>query len=71
MLVSGCARPLVPFRIEIEPLSKIWPSTTHATHLVTVAGRVSSDIAFKKHQMHAKHRPSKIYLLQSRTFTIH
>ena len=45
MLVSGCAWPLVPFRIEIEPISKIWPasqpSTTYATHLVIVAGRVS------------------------------
>ena len=44
MLVSGCAWPLIPFRIEIEPLSKIWPasqpSTIHATHLVIVAGRV-------------------------------
>ena len=44
MLVSGCAWPLVPIRIEIEPISKIWPasqpSTTNATHLVIVAGRV-------------------------------
>ena len=44
MLVSGGTWPLVPFNIEIEPLSKIWPasqpSTTNATHLVIVAGRV-------------------------------
>lgn len=44
MLVSGCAWPLVPFNIEIEPISKIWPAsqpnTTNATHLVIVAGRV-------------------------------
>ena len=58
MLVSGGTWPLVPFRIEIEPLSKIWPasqpSTTNATHLVIVAGRVFFwDITFKKHQMHA------------------